>query len=716
MKNDSQVASGKQGGICEAKFYPGHYCIVFILITDGNSTTTCLPNRHLDADNGSISKGASLAVQELNAAGGVRGADGTFFRLELVVQGTQGGNQTASAIANLGQASIIAALGPATNNEVLTNMQQLQNLNVPVLSPATNDSLLVADATNRLFRSRSAQILLGQALATYLISDRNITTMTAVQLDVNSTDSVVGFSSAAQGLGIAPQILLLQSQITELATTIVQSNVQAVAAFGPPETAAELLNILRQTGWAGIYAYDGAEADTFQQAVSAGALSGILSTTTWPFTATDADSDQFLGNYVRTFGDIPDGLAAASYDSIKLLAIAIGSPGELVTNLRSLDNAQGVQGLLRPAQLSPGELSNNVAVVQLNTLGVPQVVARYAGGVRLQGDLPPAPTTATPVPSATPDGVVVTVTGRQFQNVRSGPSTQFEVLGRLNENEQARVIGTNRELTWVVIEFRGRQGWMSAPLLEIFGDLRTVPIIESPPTPTPAATSTAVPPQEADLIVESASVVPSPINAGQPFSVTATVRNIGNTAAGNSAIAATFPPNDVYSAVTIGSLAPGQATTVTLTGTLTNTGFYTVVIVVDLNNQVNEGPGEANNNSFSFSYTVDKPVINQGSQTLGGGGTIDLEGNAVQGDANWTGTDLNAINGAQLGIINNANFNTIHWDLLNPTIINQGTIPGGSINPGTIIGIRTADGNRGVMRVDSRNGSQITVTFRVYQN
>ena len=670
----------------------------------------------LDDVNGSLSKGASLAVQEVNAAGGVRGADGTFFRIELVVQSTAGGAQTGTAIANLGQASIIAAVGPATNTEVLNNLQQLQSLNIPVLSPATNDSLLIADATDRLFRSRSAQILLGQALATFLVNDRNVTAMTAVQLDVDSTDSVVGFSSAAQALGITPQILLLQSEITDLATIISQSNSPAVAVFGPPAPAAELLNVLRQIGWSGAYAYDQATADGFKQDVSPGSLSGVLSTMTWPYTATDSDSDMFLGNYVRTFGEIPDSLAAASYDSIKLLALAIGLPGELLTNLRGLDNVQGVQGLLRPAQLSPGELSNNVAVVQLNALGVPQVAARYAGGVRLTGDQPLSPATATPVPTATPDGVIATVAGRPFQNVRTGPSTQFDVLGPLNEGEQARVIGTNRSLTWVVIEYRGRQGWMSAPLLEIFGDLRTVPIIDSPPTPTPAATSTPAPPQEADIIIESASVIPSPIIVGQPFTVTVTVRNIGNTNAGSFAIAATFPPNDVYASSTINGIAAGQAITTTLTGTLTNTGVYTVVIVADLNNQVPEGPGESNNSNFGFSYTVDKPVLNQGSQTLNGGATIDLESNAVQGDANWNGADLNAINGAQLGIINNANFTTIHWDLLNPSIINQSTIPGGSINPGTIIGIRTADGNRGVMRIDSRNGSQITVTFRVYQN
>lgn len=670
----------------------------------------------LDDEAGSISKGAGLAVQEINARGGVRGADGTLFRLELIVQPTEAGARLQTAVSNLNQANIVAALGPATSNEVLSNLQLLQSLNVPVLTPATNDSILVSDATDLIFRSRAAQILHGQALATYLIEEQGLRSIAAVQLDVNSTDSVVGFSSAAQTLGVSPQILLLQSQVANLAPTVIQSNPQVVVAYGSPQLAAELLAALRQGGWSGTFAYDQAATPEFTDNIARNLLANILSTTAWPFTAADDTSVDFLVSYVHTFGTIPDSLAAASYDSVNLLALAIGQPGELRANLRSIDNLDSVQGVLRPAQLSAGEVSNNVAIVSNNALGVPQVIARYAGGSRLPDDQPIAPAPPTTVPTATPEGVVVTVTDRAFQNVRSGPSTQFEVLGRLNEGEQARVIGANQELTWVVIDFRGRQGWMSVPLLEVFGDLRTVPIIQPPPTPTPAATSTPIPPQEADIIIESASVTPSPIIAGQLFNLNVVVRNIGNSNAGSFAIAATLPPNDVFVSTNINGLGAGQAITATMSGTMTNTGFYTVVIVADLNNQVPEGPGENNNTSFNFSYSIDKPIINQGSTTLVSGATIDLEGNVVQGDANWTGSDLNALGGARLGIINNANFANVHWDLINSSIVNQATIPGGSLTNGTVIGVHTADGNRGVMRVDGRSGSDLSLTYRVYQN
>jgi ABC-type branched-subunit amino acid transport system substrate-binding protein len=669
----------------------------------------------LDDETGFISKGAQLAVQEINAAGGVRGADGTFFQLELIIQPTGGGTNLPNAVANLAQANIIAALGPATNGEVINGMAQLQSLNVPVFTPATNDSILITDTTDRLFRSRAAQILQGQALAVNLINERGLRSIAVVQLDVESTDNVVGFASAAQALGVTPQVLLLQSAVNDLATTIVQSNPQVAVVFGNPELAGELFALVRQAGWTGVIAYDQVSSEDAVNNIPLSLRTGILSTTTWPFTATDASSDAFLGNYVRAFGEIPDAIAAASYDAVHLLSTAIGQPGELLNNLPQLDNIPGVQGLLRPAALSAGETSNTVAVVQINGFGVPQVAARYAGGVRLP-DEGPIVSSPTPLPTATPDGVVVTVAGRPFQNVRSGPSTVFDVLGQLNEGESARVIGASRDNAWVVIDFRGRQGWMSASLLDIFGDLNTVPIIDSPPTPTPAFTPTPLPPQEADIIIESASAAPSPIIANQPFNVNVVVRNIGNSNAGQFAVAATFPPNNVYSAAIIPGLAAGQAITATLTGTLTNTGFYSVAIIADLNNQVPEGPGEANNAAFTFNYQVDKRLIREFSQERDQGQDIDLEGGPSTNDANWTGNEINALNGAKLGILQNVQYSQVHWDLISPSVVNQNVIPRTSMNLNTVIGVITADGNRGVIRVDGIPGNQLQITLKVYEN
>ncbi len=675
----------------------------------------------LDDERGSISNGARLAVQEINNAGGVRGADGTFFRLELIIQPTNGGANLANAVTALSQASVIAVLGPESNTEVANGLATLRNLNVPILTPATGDTLLTSDTSGKLFRIRSAEVYQGRALAAYLVNDLQIKRIATVQLelDIDTTASNIGFSTAASALGVLPQpSFQIQNDldIPQIVNQIIQANPEIAVAYGSPNRASQLYNGLRNNGWTGLFAYNQAEADGFRNAVPFNQLRDIISTTSWPFTASDEVSKNFRDNFIGAYGQIPNAVAASGYDAITMLAAAINRPGELQTNLAQLDNIRGVQGVLHPAQLARGETGNNAAVVQLGEFGAPQVKARFEDSQRVSLDQPIAPSaTLAPAPTATLDGVFITIKQTR-QNVRSGPSTNYDIIGQLNKDEQAKVIGATIDLAWVVIDFRGQQGWLATYLLDVAGNLNTVPIIAPPPTPTPQPSPTA--PPFADIVIDAAIAAPSPIIVNQPFIVSVTVRNAGSVAAGSFAVAATFPPNNLFSSAVVPALGPGQSTVANLTGTFSNTGGYSVVIVADLNNQINEGPGGETNNLFNFNYFINKPILRQGSQTLNAGDTLDLEGNNVQGDANWNGaaTELDGIFGAKVAVIPNVTLDTIHWDLLNPSVVNQANVLRTQMNGGTIIGIITADGNRGVIRVDDIPGSQLKVTFIVYQN
>lgn len=670
----------------------------------------------LGGEDGRISNGARLAIEEINAAGGVRGADGTFFQLQLITQAVDGTSTVANAASGLSQSSVIAILGPESSDDVLNNLQVLQNLSVPVITTATGDTILTSDSTGRMFRARAAEVFQGRALANYLVNDLQAQSIAAVQLDIdiNTSASLIGFSTAASALGRAPQPVL-QAQGTDSLPQVVNqitlAHAEIVVTYGNPTSASQLYNSLRESGWEGFFAYNQATEPAFHDAIDSEDLAGILSTTTWPYTATDDASTRFRNNYVAFYGQLPGAVEAASYDAVYLLSQAIGLPGELQTNLRQLDNISGIQGLLTPARLSQGETGENVAVTRLTAFGGMDILARFRGSERVDiaEHVGPIPTN-TPEPSPTPQGVVATIT-RAVQNVRSGPSTDYPTIGQLNQGEQVQVIGANLDFTWLVIQFRGQQGWISAPILDIFGDLRTLPIITPPPTPTPAPTAT--PPPAPDIVIDSASGAPSPFIVNQPFTVSVNVRNAGGAPSGQFAIAATFPPNNVFASGIAPALAPGQTTIVNLTGTFTNTGFYAVVIVSDLNNDVAEG--NETNNFFNFSYGINKPILRQGAQALNPGDSLDLEGSGVLFDVSWDGAQLNALSTAKIGIIPNVTVSTVHWDLINPAVVNGTTIPNGSLVPGSIVGVITADGNRGVIRVDNLT-SQLAVTFIVYQN
>ncbi len=672
----------------------------------------------LDDQEGHITNGARLAVRDINAAGGVRGADGTLFQLELIVQPIAGTNIT-NTIASLRDASVIAILGPESDNDVKNNLGALEALNVPVLTPAIGDTTLTEDQSGRLFRMRAPQLLQGRALANVLVTDYNIRNIATIQLDsdLETSAGIVGFTISLTSLSITPQVALqIQSDnaIADASQQVIANNLEAVVAYGQPERAGKLLSNLRTAGFKGQFIFNQADDTLFKEAASSN-IAGTYSSTTWPYTASDELGKKFRDGYIQLYGLLPGAIEASSYDAITLLSAAINLPGELQTNLLQLQNITGIQGTLSPATLQKGETSNNVAVVQYGDFGAPQIVARFAGNQRLDANIPILPTLApTIAPTATPDGVTITI--KQIkQNVRSGPSTVYEVLGQVSKDEQYKVVGATVDNAWVVIQYRGTLGWLATYLLDVFGDLKTVPIIAPPPTPTPAPTPTAIP--APDIVIVAATINPSPIIVNQPFVISLTVQNLGGAPSGQFAVAATFPPNNLYSAVIVPPLAPGQSTFANLTGTFTNTGCYSVVAVADLNNEVNEGIGE-NNNLFNINYCINKPIIRQGSQTLNPNNTIDLEGNGAQADLLWSNAadNLSSLASARLGVLPGVTLETVHYDLINPSTINQTILPRTSFAVGNVIGVITADGNRGALRVDNMPGNQLVVTFILYQN
>lgn len=700
--------------------------LLFIITAASAQTQPVFIIGVLDDERGPLSSGARLAVAQINDAGGVEGADGTVFRLELNIQSTPPGETLTNAITALDASRVIAVIGPETTEQVLSNLPILQSLRVPILTPAIGDTVVSSDSTGIIFRIRAAERWQGAALADYITRDLNISRLVTIQLDRASTASRVGFSVALSQIPNPPQegtlILTDTADIAGLVQDVLNSNAQMAVTYGPPEIAREFYTQLRDAGWFGIFAYHEAENPLFRDFVPLDELRGIYSTTTWPLASMAETSNSFLNAYVRAFGRAPGPVDAAAYDAIQLIAAAIRMPNELSRNLATLMDVDGVQGALNPGSLTRGETGTNVAVVQLNSLGGPDIAARYDGLMRLtdETEVVEAGPTLTP----TPEGVFITIRSA-VQNVRTGPGLEYDVLGQLRQGEQARVIGGSVNFDWVVIEYRGQEGWLATYLLDVFGERGTVPVFTPPPTPTPSpATATPTPPPSADIIIVAA--VPNTITLGTITNINVTVQNIGSLPAGPFAVAASFAPDEYFSAVNLTGLAAGAQQVVALPVLLnTATGNYNIVIVADLNREVNEGPqGEANNTNYIFTYKVDRAIILFNNTTLGVGGSVDLEGNLTpQPDITYTGAGLNTVGSCSatancIGIISpSLNWDTAHYDAItNAGGVNTTFIPNAALTPGATIGILTAEGRRGVLRVDGINpGVSIILTYRVYQ-
>jgi N-acetylmuramoyl-L-alanine amidase len=84
----------------------------------------------------------------------------------------------------------------------------------------------------------------------------------------------------------------------------------------------------------------------------------------------------------------------------------------------------------------------------------------------------------TSIPTATPQATVTSATTDIYAtayrrvNIRSGPGTDFEVVGVLLPGQTADIIGTSGDSDeWIEIAFEGRSGWVAYFVVSISGNL-----------------------------------------------------------------------------------------------------------------------------------------------------------------------------------------------------------------------------------------------------
>jgi hypothetical protein len=393
-----------------------------------------------------------------------------------------------------------------------------------------------------------------------------------------------------------------------------------------------------------------------------------------------------------------------------------------------------VQGRLEPMAYGGGDFARHVTVYTIGDLGGPQLVARFANGERLSDDdlLPetvhvvgmigtltytPSPSpipSETAVPSPTPGQIMITVT-QAVVNLRAGPGTEFERVGQLEQGQRAPVVGANRDYTWLVIQYRGSVAWVAANIVEIFdpgGQLLQLPIIE----PSPVVSPTVGPPPTQpvagiDLLIDTVVLNPAQPVPGQPFTAEVYVRNQGGVAAGAFSVAATFQPGAVQVSSQSPGLGAGQSVIMALSATVPGSGVQAVGVTVDAANSVPES--NEGNNIYPLSYRVDFPIaarVDLLAMPLNmpfdmAGGTTDLL---------WTGGSMDGQNGALLGVIFAPNYDAVFYDTLDPALITNASLPESALPPGALVGVITAEGRRGVFRIDNRAGTSLTISYRVY--
>jgi len=108
--------------------------------------------------------------------------------------------------------------------------------------------------------------------------------------------------------------------------------------------------------------------------------------------------------------------------------------------------------------------------------------------------------TSTPLPPS-PSATITPLIGKATQtlNVRSGPGTDYEVLGMIQPDTVLVLTGKNETATWLQVEYAagaGGRGWVTAAYVQtLHGDTASLPVLNASGAPVTAGASapTSVP-------------------------------------------------------------------------------------------------------------------------------------------------------------------------------------------------------------------------------
>jgi uncharacterized protein YgiM (DUF1202 family) len=247
----------------------------------------------------------------------------------------------------------------------------------------------------------------------------------------------------------------------------------------------------------------------------------------------------------------------------------------------SLSNGTRVYALITPLRVE-----NNPP--PFASLGTPQPV-----GQPTQIGLPtllPTPTAFSTTPQAT---------ARINANVRRGDGTIYEVIGNISAGTTVQIVGVSSLGTnWYLIVLpNGVQGWVAPSVVDVSGNVGSVPRVNppEPPTPTPVP-FTATPTSTINLVAGNFRFDPGSPNCGQTFNIYMDVANFGSSFSPSGTISVNdYRLSDgAFQTSTLGAfpaIAPGQTINVGPIP-LTVSTFYNenhrLLMTVDGSNQIFE--------------------------------------------------------------------------------------------------------------------------------
>ncbi len=269
--------------------------------------------------------GAQLAVDELNAAGGVLGRP-----VELIVRDDQAAPEDGVAQARdlILSENVDALLGPVSSGVALAITEVSKENKVPFIVHTSNtEALTVANFHPYLFSVVPNTGMEARAQGVDLAEDeftRWATIAPNYEFGQAQTATFVDTITASN-----PEVEIVEQQWPELGETDFQAFISAILGSDPeavysPLFAGDLISFTRQAADLGFFdeVYFTAlyETDALQELGDEYDLEGIRAYSRCPFTIDTPQMTEFVANFEEAYGRVPSDWACMAYDAVHFWA------------------------------------------------------------------------------------------------------------------------------------------------------------------------------------------------------------------------------------------------------------------------------------------------------------------------------------------------------------------------------------------------------------
>jgi branched-chain amino acid transport system substrate-binding protein len=282
------------------------------------------------ADGKSALNGAKLAVQQINAAGGVLGE-----KLELVVYDDQGLPKNAVPIANklIGDDKVKVAVSGSYSGPTRAAAGVFQEAKIPYVSAyAIHPS--ITKAGDYVFRTSFMGEVQGRAGAKLIGDTLKKKRVVLITLKNDFGQSLAaGFKEKAKAFGIEIvgeyEYAMKDRQFGPIVAKVKADNPDAIYATGYFFNAGPLVRQLRAAGvTATIVGQEGYDGEKFIE-IGGPAAEGVLITTSLDRDSTVAVTRKFIAEFEKMAGHKADMVAASTHTAVWVLAEAIKKAGKL---------------------------------------------------------------------------------------------------------------------------------------------------------------------------------------------------------------------------------------------------------------------------------------------------------------------------------------------------------------------------------------------------